>query len=57
MPEGQLIVGVFNVDPKQTRASFCRLAELEFDVALFGHGPPLDRDASRAFRRAAEKAG
>ena len=51
-PEGQLIVGVFSVDTRQARESFRKLAQLDFDVALFGHGPPLDRDASRAFRRA-----
>jgi glyoxylase-like metal-dependent hydrolase (beta-lactamase superfamily II) len=55
MPEGQLIVGVFNVDPEQTRASFRKLAQLEFDAAFFGHGPPMDKDASRAFRLLAEK--
>ncbi len=49
------IVGVFNVDPGAARESFRRLAELEFDVACFGHGKPLDKDASLAFRRAAEK--
>jgi glyoxylase-like metal-dependent hydrolase (beta-lactamase superfamily II) len=55
MPEGQLIVGVFNVDPAQARASFRRLAELEFDAAFFGHGAPMDRDASLAFRKVAER--
>ena len=49
--------GMFNTDRAQTRESFRKLAELEFDVACFGHGKPLDKDASRAFRRAAEKLG
>ena len=49
------IVGVFNVDPAETRRSFRRLAELDFEVACFGHGEPLDRGASLAFRRAVEK--
>ncbi len=57
MPEGRLIVGVFNADPEQARASFRKLAELEFDVAFFGHGQPMDKDASRAFRRVAERLG
>jgi glyoxylase-like metal-dependent hydrolase (beta-lactamase superfamily II) len=57
MPDGQLIVGVFNVDPERTRASFRQLAELEFDAAFFGHGAPLDREASLGFRRVAEKLG
>ncbi len=47
--------GMFNADRAQTRESFRKLAELDFDVACFGHGKPLDRDASRAFRRAAER--
>ncbi len=55
MPDGQLLVGVFNVDPAQTRASFRRLAELEFDAVFFGHGAPMEQDASLAFRRLAEK--
>ncbi len=55
MPEGQLLVGVFNVDPNKTRASFRRLAELEFDAVFFGHGAPMEKDASLAFRRLAEK--
>ncbi len=55
MPDGQLIVGVFNADPEQARRSFAKLAELEFDVALFGHGAPLDKDACVSFRKLAEK--
>ena len=55
MPDGRLIVGVFNVDPERTRASFRRLADLEFDAAFFGHGKPLDKHASLAFRRVADK--
>jgi hypothetical protein len=31
------------------------MAALDFDVACFGHGRPLDKDASLAFRRAAER--
>ena len=56
-PKGQLIVGVFNVDTEQARQSFRRLAELDFEVACFGHGAPLDKEASFAFRRLAEKLG
>jgi hypothetical protein len=51
------MVGVFNVDPQQARASFRRLAALDVEVACFGHGKPFDRDASVAFRRLAEKLG
>jgi glyoxylase-like metal-dependent hydrolase (beta-lactamase superfamily II) len=53
--DGKPIVGVFNEDPSQAVISFRKLAALEFDVALFGHGNPLIREASLAFRRLAEK--
>ncbi len=56
-PKGRLIVGVFNVDTEQARQSFRKLAELDFEVACFGHGAPLDKEASYAFRRLAEKLG
>ena len=49
--------GLFNEDQTQARASFRKLAGLEFDAAFFGHGKPLGRDASRAFRKAAERLG
>jgi glyoxylase-like metal-dependent hydrolase (beta-lactamase superfamily II) len=55
MPEGRLLVGVFNVDSEAARRSFRKLAELDFEAAFFGHGAPLDKDASLAFRRLAEK--
>jgi glyoxylase-like metal-dependent hydrolase (beta-lactamase superfamily II) len=57
MPEGQLIVGVFNVDPALARVSFQKLAELDFEAAFFGHGAPMDKDASLAFKRLAGKLG
>lgn len=49
--------GLFNEDRAQVRESFRKLAELDFEVACFGHGKPLDKEASLAFRRAAEKLG
>jgi len=54
-PEGRLLVGVFNVDPAETRRSFAKLAALDLETVCFGHGAPLDKDASAAFRRLAEK--
>jgi glyoxylase-like metal-dependent hydrolase (beta-lactamase superfamily II) len=48
------IVGVFNVDPKRARQSFQRLAELELEVACFGHGPPVVSGAGELMRRVAE---
>jgi glyoxylase-like metal-dependent hydrolase (beta-lactamase superfamily II) len=53
--DGRLIPGVFNVDPVQARESLQRLAAIDFDIACFGHGPPLARDASVAFRRLVER--
>jgi len=35
------MLGVFNSDPDQARQSFRALAELDIDVACFGHGEPL----------------
>jgi len=47
--------GMFNEDASQVKESFRKLAALDFDVACFGHGKPLDRDASREFRLYAER--
>ena len=52
---GQSVVGYFNIDPTRARGSFARLADLDFEIACFGHGPPLLKDASLAFRREAER--
>ena len=49
--------GMFNEDREKVKESFRKLAELDFEVACFGHGKPLDKQASLAFRRAAEKLG
>jgi hypothetical protein len=38
--------GLVNVDNEALRASIRRIAELEPDVVLLGHGPPL-RDHTR----------
>jgi glyoxylase-like metal-dependent hydrolase (beta-lactamase superfamily II) len=50
---GRPVVGVFNTDPKQAKRSFQRLAELEFEIACFGHGPAVTHDASASFRQSA----
>jgi len=55
--EGKPILGPFNVDPAQAARSLARLAELDFEVACFGHGPALARDASTALRQLAERLG
>lgn len=51
---GRPIVGVFNVDPQRARQSFRRLAELEFEAACFGHGPPVTSKAAEVMRKVAE---
>jgi glyoxylase-like metal-dependent hydrolase (beta-lactamase superfamily II) len=60
MPDGQVILGVFNADPAQAAESFHRLAELDAEIACFGHGDPLTgaaADLRRAARRAATPGG
>lgn len=54
-PDGTVLSAVFNVDTAEAQRSFAKLAELDFEVALFAHGAPLDREASRAFRKLAER--
>ena len=53
--EDRLIMGMFNLDRPQAIASFRKIAALDFDIACLGHGKPLDKDASLAFRKIAEK--
>lgn len=48
-------VPLFTEDRAAARASIAKLAELDFDVALLGHGQPLEKDASLAFRKLAAK--
>jgi glyoxylase-like metal-dependent hydrolase (beta-lactamase superfamily II) len=47
--EGRPMVGVFNADPERAGAAARRLATLDADVACFGHGEPLRRDARRGW--------
>ena len=54
-PDGTVICGVFNVDRAQAASSFRRLAALSVDVACFGHGEPIVRDAAGALRAAAQR--
>ncbi|MFD7630804.1 MBL fold metallo-hydrolase [Streptomyces sp. NPDC059851] len=49
---GQVMLGVFNVDREQARASFRRLASLAPSVACFGHGDPLTKDTASILRTA-----
>lgn len=53
--QGEVILGVFNLDREQTAASFARLAELDAAIVCFGHGEPLTDDARVAFSSAAAR--
>jgi hypothetical protein len=46
-----VILGVFNVDRAQAKASATKQAELDVTVACFGHGDPL-KNAGPALRAA-----
>ncbi|GAA5054894.1 MBL fold metallo-hydrolase [Nocardia callitridis] len=54
VPHGeQIILGVFNVDPARATESFAKLAELDTDIACFGHGEPVVGGAGPRLRTAA----
>jgi glyoxylase-like metal-dependent hydrolase (beta-lactamase superfamily II) len=50
---GRVILGVFNLDSGRAARSMRRLAALDVEVAVFGHGEPLVRDAGARLRQAA----
>ncbi|WIM92489.1 MBL fold metallo-hydrolase [Actinoplanes oblitus] len=52
-PDGEVILGVFNVDPVQAITSFRRQARLDTEIVCFGHGQPLTENASTRLRAAA----
>ncbi|MFF2008606.1 MBL fold metallo-hydrolase [Streptomyces sp. NPDC058195] len=52
---GEVILGVFNIDPDLAMASFRRLAALEPDIACFGHGDPLAGGAAAVLRASADR--
>lgn len=51
--DGQVILGVFNLDRDQAATSFRRLSEIDVDVVCFGHGEPIIGNAGEHLRRAA----
>ncbi|MQY37362.1 putative metallo-hydrolase YflN [Streptomyces sp. RB17] len=51
--DGSVLPGVFNLDRPQLLASLVRLAELDADVACFGHGDPVVGGAAAALREVA----
>ncbi|GAA4212899.1 MBL fold metallo-hydrolase [Actinocatenispora rupis] len=50
---GRTMLGVFNTDRARAVRSLHRLAALDADTALFGHGEPIARDAAPALHAAA----
>lgn len=55
-PNGQIILGVFNVDPAQAADSLLRQAQLGAEIVCFGHGAPATENATAELRAAAEAA-
>ncbi|WP_045742704.1 MBL fold metallo-hydrolase [Actinoplanes rectilineatus] len=53
LPDGTVILGVFNVDHDRAVDSLRRQAALDVGIACFGHGTPLTGDASARLRRIA----
>jgi glyoxylase-like metal-dependent hydrolase (beta-lactamase superfamily II) len=54
-PPTSALGGMFTEDVPAAKESFRKLAELQFDLACFGHGGPIKGKAHAAFRRAVEK--
>lgn len=55
-PDGTVILGVFNTDRAKAIASLRRMAELDVDVACFGHGNPSVADTTTRLAAAAANA-
>ncbi|MFF8640345.1 MBL fold metallo-hydrolase [Streptomyces sp. NPDC015345] len=53
---GQTMLGVFNTDRARAIASLRRLAELDVDTVVFGHGDPISDGTATAALRAAASA-
>jgi glyoxylase-like metal-dependent hydrolase (beta-lactamase superfamily II) len=53
-PIGALF-GMFSEDVEEAKRSFRKLADLEFEVAVFGHGNPIRERASETFRGALQR--
>jgi hypothetical protein len=52
-PDGEVILGVFNLDEDAMIAGFHRLAELDAETVCFGHGEPVVTGAGPVLRRSA----
>jgi glyoxylase-like metal-dependent hydrolase (beta-lactamase superfamily II) len=49
------VFGMFTEDIEEAKRSFRKLADLEFEVAVFGHGNPIRERASEVFRGALQR--
>jgi glyoxylase-like metal-dependent hydrolase (beta-lactamase superfamily II) len=54
-PDGRVMLGVFNVDREEAAASLRKQAELDVDIACFGHGEPLTENTSAILRSVARR--
>ncbi len=54
-PDGDVMLGVFNVDRERALRSMREQAALDVDIACFGHGDPLVGGAAARLREAAER--
>jgi glyoxylase-like metal-dependent hydrolase (beta-lactamase superfamily II) len=52
--EGNVILGVFNLDRTAAAASFVQLARLDVDIACFGHGEPVLGNATARLQQVAD---
>ena len=52
--QGAVVLGPFNLDRDLAWTSLQRLAALDVEVAGFGHGEPIVKDAARAMLAAAD---
>lgn len=55
LPNGTIITGLFNVDPKQAVSSFRRLVRLKPAIVCFGHGEPLVENTTAILEEATTK--
>jgi glyoxylase-like metal-dependent hydrolase (beta-lactamase superfamily II) len=54
-PPTGAVFGMYTEDLEEANRSFRKLAELDFEVAAFGHGNPIRSGAGEVFRRAAAR--
>jgi glyoxylase-like metal-dependent hydrolase (beta-lactamase superfamily II) len=54
-PPTGAVFGMFTEDLDEANRSFRKLAQLEFETAVFGHGNPIRTGAAEAFRRVAAR--